>query len=364
MTVPLNTCWNYCARFRQSGLSSASVWYNSGSTREEALTAHLSKRGSLRVVIFVLCLLTGLGNAKDEAFAQPRGGWEQKVFENPSPRYDHDAAYDSARHVTVLFGGEYVDSIWRRLAETWEWNGGSWTLVATDGPLKDEGHAMAYHASMQAVLLHGTSWNGTWSWNGVQWQSVNASGPLRRSGFSLSYDSTRDRTILFGGYSLYDDTWEFDGVNWRPLPGGSPTQRAGMSMAFDGDRGVAVMFGGGFDLITSDETWEWDGEQWSLVAIGGTPLREHYGIAYDSDRNVALMFGGEEDDEWLNLKPPDTWAWNGVRPGARRDHTLRRTKTRRIQRRHLAVGWRAVDPPRDFRSRAPRRPCHGVRHRT
>jgi len=46
----------------------------------------------------------------------------------PSERYGHALSYDSARGVTVLFGG-YDDSDFN---DTWEWNGENWEKVGIE----------------------------------------------------------------------------------------------------------------------------------------------------------------------------------------------------------------------------------------
>jgi hypothetical protein len=74
-------------------------------------------------------------------------------------------AYDSARGVTVLFGG-YDD--YQSQDDTWEWDGASWTQVADTNPWGRYDHAIAY-------------------------------------------DSARGVTVLFGGWYGYDDTWEWTG---------------------------------------------------------------------------------------------------------------------------------------------------------
>ena len=51
----------------------------------------------------------------------------------------HAVAYDTARGVTVLFGGDDDDA----LADTWEWDGERWTHRPVSGPSVRNGHAMA-----------------------------------------------------------------------------------------------------------------------------------------------------------------------------------------------------------------------------
>jgi len=65
-------------------------------------------------------------------------------------------AYDSARGVTVLFGGddEY------RQDDTWEWDGTDWTVRATTNkPAIRYLHAMAYDSSRGVTVLFGGNGN-------------------------------------------------------------------------------------------------------------------------------------------------------------------------------------------------------------
>src|SRR5688572_27189124 len=61
--------------------------------------------------------------------------WSQELV---SPRRLHAMSYDSARGVTVLFGGSALantdNSFSRSNAETWEWDGSAWTQFPVSGP--------------------------------------------------------------------------------------------------------------------------------------------------------------------------------------------------------------------------------------
>lgn len=162
--------------------------------------------------------------------------------------------YDSARGVTVLFGGvAYPDE----LGDTWEWNGTTWALRST-------------------------------------------SGPSPRYALAMAYDSNRGVTVLFGGYSdsVQRDTWEWDGKTWtlRSTPGPSP--RDSNAMAYDSARGVAVLFS------PAGDTWEWDGMTWTLKSFGPYP-GFGYAVAYDSARGVTVLFGGDANrDTWELVNRP------------------------------------------------------------
>ena len=129
----------------------------------------------------------------------------------PVSRMRHSMAYDAARGVTVMVGGER--SATEPLDETWEWDGVAWQrreFVSTPGPSSDA--AMVYDSQGQAVLLftHGLMW----SYNGTAWRKRSAIvAPEERLMASAAYDSVRHQTLLFGGFPtsgvLANDTWRF-----------------------------------------------------------------------------------------------------------------------------------------------------------
>jgi hypothetical protein len=132
-------------------------------------------------------------------------------------------SYDSARGVTVLFGG----------------------------------------ISNNCADYHCEFLNDMWEWDGTTWTFRCAGGPSPRADHAMAYDRQREVTILFGGVE-YDtnhmpaaDTWEWDGALWREKSVGGPLGRRGHSMVYDGARGLAWMYGGD-DLFTGpSEIWEY-----------------------------------------------------------------------------------------------------------
>jgi hypothetical protein len=140
---------------------------------------------------------------------------------NPSPRLQHAMTYDSFRNVTVLFGGDDgADD-----DETWEWNGttAKWAKVNDGGgggvtnPSRRSWHTMAYDSSRHVTVLFGgndgVTKNDTWEWNGANWsQQYPTDKPAVRQYHAMVYDSSKHVMVLFGGKNVvyYDDTWGWE----------------------------------------------------------------------------------------------------------------------------------------------------------
>src|SRR5919202_6443541 len=76
--------------------------------------------------------------------------WTQKQDIGPSPRSGHAMAYDAARQRVVLFGG---DTSVGRQSDTWEWDGRAWAEVADTGPSARSLHDIVYDDARQRLGL-------------------------------------------------------------------------------------------------------------------------------------------------------------------------------------------------------------------
>ncbi len=239
--------------------------------------------------------------------------WTQRLVTGPSPRLWHAMAYDAGRGVTVLFGGATNGP---NSGETWEWNGSTWTQRLVSGPSPRYQHTMAYDAARGVTVLFGGNTTGgyndeTWEWNGSTWTQRVVNGPSARANHAMAYDSGRGATVLFGGYTngsngANGETWEWNGSTWTQRLVNGPSARAYHAMAYDPARGVTVLFGGRTDLVyfgSNDETWEWNGSTWTQRLVSGPSPRYLHAMTYDAARRVTVLFGGSNDGE--------TWEWNG-----------------------------------------------------
>jgi len=130
---------------------------------------------------------------------------QQHPATSPPARAFASMAYDAATGTAVLFGGFGSPG---PLADTWTWDGTTWTQQhpATSPPARD-GASMAYDtATSTAVLFGGYNVNGpgpladTWTWDGTTWtQQHPATSPPARCCASMAYDTATSSAVLFGG---------------------------------------------------------------------------------------------------------------------------------------------------------------------
>ena len=118
----------------------------------------------------------------------------------------------------------------------------SWTLRTTDGPSTRASYAMAYDSARGVTVLFGghnletnSGFGDTWEWDGNAWvQRFPTTSPAPRWASEMVYDSVRNVTVLFGGWDgtqLRGDTWEWEGSTWtlRATTGPSPRKEHDMT---------------------------------------------------------------------------------------------------------------------------------------
>lgn len=240
-------------------------------------------------------------------------------------------AYDSQRGVTVLFGGEglYVPAS-GFLADTWEWDGTTWTQRSptTVPPVRSQ-HAMAYDSQRGRVVLFGGITNGpnpwssavplgdTWEWDGTDWtQRGSTNAPNARCAHAMAYLSNTGRTMVVGGndfhLATFNDTWEWDGTAWNLVQLGGFPPRSGSAITYAAQSGHAVMFGGYTATVGGSllgDTWTNTGSFWQQVWPPSSPGPLYAPcMVYDMQRARAILFGGF--GTWGGLA--DTWEWDGT----------------------------------------------------
>jgi hypothetical protein len=180
-------------------------------------------------------------------------------------------AYDSARGRLIRYGGGASPG--QAALETWEFDGGSWTLVSSQGPPQRFLPAMAYDPQRRVTVLFGglsasadQKLNDTWEWNGRDWTQVSAPAPSGRFGATMVFDGGAGEMLVYGGIDTsgaqISELWRRTNGAWTSASSSGPPPRAVALMAFDAARRNVVMFGGDGGQLSYGDTWTWDGRGW------------------------------------------------------------------------------------------------------
>ncbi len=273
-----------------------------GGRRRHAM-AYDSRRG---VVVLFGGLVSNSGpSAGDDTWEWDGATWTQREIPGPSPRMDVAMTFDDARGVIVLFGGRNDDP--REVyGDTWEYDGEAWQLRSSGGPSPRAvpGNPMAFDSARGVCVMFGgetsagVPYQDTWTWNGEVWQFKGDNGPEARSNTALAFDQGIEKVVMFGGDGsepgYLDDTWCWDGERWMQINIGGPAARAGHAMAYDGRAGECILFGGADNSSASlGDTWALRCQDIELLADGtcprGGPIRIEWSGATPSGQ-VALIF--------------------------------------------------------------------------
>ena len=252
---------------------------------------------------------------------------------SPTARAGAAMAFDPAINKMVLFGGAGPRLLCGCLADTWTYDGTTWTRqFPAVGPSPRAGAAMAYDPALGKLVLFGGNnlQPDTWTYDGTTWAKQSpATSPPARVDASIAYDPALGKIVLFGGYSgsagLQADTWTYDGATWtQQSPASSPPPRSHAAMAFDPASGGLVLFGGfnGHDGICEvtdyDDTWTYDGVIWKQQSPTKRPsARADALLANDPATGQLVLFGGDfatgsglgcERFKTFN----ETWTYNGA----------------------------------------------------
>ena len=315
---------------------------------------------SIRVAAGTLLFALGCGSSTPE---------EPMPTVALSARVAHAMVYDEARHVTLLLGGIGTEgsSASTDRGSLWTWDGHTWTKLSATGPSARHDASLSYDANRQRVVLHGgrsglfpneTMLTDTWEWNGTAWTRVADTGPSARVHQRTTYDRARNRTVLYGGFSIASqqelrDIWEWNGTAWSQSPVSVATGTA-IGVAYD-EKGattylltrqsstnyfmdawngtsltrksssvpecvsqpVPVSASQGnllstayCDSAAAMQTWRFDGTTWTRLT-GAQPAgpRINFTMSYDRDRDRVVLFGGES---LQGVSFADTWEWDGT----------------------------------------------------
>jgi hypothetical protein len=213
-------------------------------------------------------------------------------------------AYDSARQVIVAVLGTHSTGL-----QTWEWNGATWQQRGTGPQPARHSFGLAFDAARGVTVLFGgnagldeDSFADTWTWNGTAWTQVMNGGPMPRSSPGMVFDVQRQTVVLFGGKgqfggqgAFFADTWEWNGSQWVAHFGvvGPSPRRAAVNLVHDAQRNRTVLHGGSDGTGSLNDTWEWNGSAWSQLQPQGVPGGYLAGMVQDDARGVIVAIVGQ-----------------------------------------------------------------------
>ncbi len=301
------------------------------------------------------------------AAARPRAGWQLvKPEHTPGNRCCSASAYDLNRGRGVVFGGsrEWMGTMLAPLDETWEWTGTDWVEVETEiKPSARVKSAMAFDQARGVMVMFGGEYkdlwlSDTWEYDGVTWKQITTDSymsPPARSSHQLFFDPTRQKVVATGGlggkdsegkFIFYSDAWEWDGQKWQPISiettdyfltahttAWDPVRQSILAMNFDraliwkgngwdaldgenvpsgrlsarmvGLPDGVLLFGGIQNDVLTDETWLLNGSEWVRSKNALRPTARSLPVMfYEPGENRVILYGGDGgsspylDDMW------------------------------------------------------------------
>ncbi|MEM7201205.1 MAG: hypothetical protein AAF628_13110 [Planctomycetota bacterium] len=234
-----------------------------------------------------IVLFGGIGPSlewRDDTYEWDGTAWmlRQSTRQPPALAF-HAMAYDRARKVTVLYGGNR-SALPSATDQTWEWDGSDWTRVVTSrNPGRLREMLLAYSPAMGGVVLHGGQGSGTgapqpnatWRFDGRDWVELSLSSPGRPViATRMVEDRDTGGLLFFGGFADFvgspDETWRLDPVRgWeRYRPPMSPSPRGDLTAAWLPGVGMVVFGGGLVPAPPNNETWVFGGDGASVATFG------------------------------------------------------------------------------------------------
>jgi hypothetical protein len=274
----------------------------------------------------------------------------------PAPRAFAAMTYDPVRKLVVMVGGDDRTGSSGQLADTWTWDGASWTQLQTTGSPPAGGFGSIAFDPIAGAIVYAGAGNtaSTWRLTGSTWSQVSATGAFWKAG--MAWDVVGQRILAFGGDAAnvtQTTIRQLGPSGWTTV--GSMVGRTAFSIAADVDRRTIVIHGGldstgGSIAITSEgrdslvnvaastsppvrirpavawspnrgavvlfsglgappDTWELDRQGWHLMSPATAPTDGRYAgaMVHDAARRQIVLFGGTTS---ANVKLADTWVYD------------------------------------------------------
>jgi len=243
------------------------------------------------------------------------------VPRQPSVAFAFSVADDASTGEVVLFGG--VSNV----ANTWAWNGATWTLLhPANSPQGRYAASAAFDPQSGQILLFGghlqsgAPVNDTWGWDGTNWERLSAGGagePPAGGGSQMAWDPALNQMLLVtlsapGGGG--GQTWIWTGTHWlRQSAGMLGVIDSSILLAYDPISRTMLAEGccaaQAANLVTEPaSTWRWDGSKWHVVTGVNSPS-DSTAIALDPNRGSLVLC----NCDLVGGVVPALWTWDGSR---------------------------------------------------
>ncbi|MGH9127175.1 MAG: kelch repeat-containing protein, partial [Acidimicrobiales bacterium] len=219
-------------------------------------------------------------NALSDTWTWNGTSWtQQNPAQAPSARAYGGMAYDGAIGQSVLYGGAATSTTRTFDSDVWEYKSSTdtWTNLGTlvPGPGERVDDQLGYDPATGQLLMFGGSTcptcvalADTWTFNGSSWtQQKPAVSPPGRYLYRVAFDpnagGSSGGVVMFGGMNntgaSMNDTWVWTGSTWLQADGvASPPGTSLQAMAFDTKASQMVVLGGqGSALWPQTWTYTW-----------------------------------------------------------------------------------------------------------
>jgi len=263
----------------------------------------------------------------------------------PAGRNQMASAFDTDKHLLLIFGGQKhyldrTDTLNRPDNKLWSWDGKTWKILSTGGPVWREDAKMVYNSKNKNVyLIGGRSYSEKgeqiihdemWEWNGKIWSQLHpAHTPGRTLHTNIVYDPVRNRIVMFGGVKtdkndgppFVNDIWEFDGNDWKFIATDEgPSARIAHSMTYSAAlKKTLIVSGVSLDGTIHTDLWSWDGSRFELLDSKVPKIEPGPGnaVSVDTSTDVKLFLAGRPT-EFGEIKEVNesqryifSWMWDG-----------------------------------------------------
>jgi hypothetical protein len=222
-----------------------------------------------RVVLLVTCI--SCADTTEQTWTWDGQDWTELSLPTAPPATSSaQLAYDPANGTLVLFGGQQTCNGCDISPDTWVFDGTTWTdATPAVGPTGRITGAFAYDASSQRMILfggreniHGTDphFADTWAWDGATWTQLSPPiSPVQREATAAAARSGAG-PLVFGGFyngGSYGDTWSWERDGWTQVTtAAAPDGRYSFALADASPLFGPLLFGGTTgDLVFLNDLW-------------------------------------------------------------------------------------------------------------